>query len=905
MCAAGNNLPQRRNGETNVHKTSSFMARMNRQTLLASFCLLQVTTVLAATQPIQEIIVTGSRIARGSDFESPSPVFTVDRESIERSGYNNLQQLMEKLPENGVGAFSTRGNNQDSTANGAASISLRGLGADATLVLVNGRRVAISSFAENLTTSFVDINTIPVSAIERVEVLKDGSSAIYGSDAVAGVVNVILRDNFEGFETSASYGSADGYDETAASAIWGINGDDSNVTFIVDYFKNSTLFNNERGTLGTANQTALGGVDFRSGRGFPGTFVVTEPILRQELQVADPACPPASLRAGVDDDGRPFTACRYDFGIWAVLIPEAERTGVTVLGHQALGGDVELFGELAVQHNNSFVQGAPTPLDGGAGLIVPVNHPGNPFDNDITGDIVVAAFRTEDAGPRQFDVETDNLRGVLGLRGSVGEWSWEVAAQRARSESQQTGDRSQGWVRVDFLQEQINAGNYNPFGATRNSREVIDAITTSLVRRGQSDLQMYDAQISGDLLGLPAGTVRMAAGVEYREESVSDIPDDQFQRGLIFGTEAVSAAAARDNAAAFVEFAVPVLTSLELSIAARYDDYSDFGDTTNPKVAMRWTPMESLALRASWGTGFRAPSLAQIGLGPSQESVFFVDTFGCADSAALCGPLDRVITFTGNANLEAEESESLNLGAAWRPSDAMEITVDFWDIVQENKVDKEPFGFAYDRSCNDQASTVCVRGTPLQGDTLGPIQTINLSFNNIGEQRTSGIDLGGYFGFDVGSGRLALGLNYSHLLEFERVELNADATAFVTRILTGEYEHPVSRARFTADWGNDIWGINAAVNHVGEFEDTPDADFDGTLDFDTVTTREVEAFTTVNLQLRYTGIDNVKMLLGIDNVLDELPPFAAGDGDSDIFGYVQNLHNPLGRFISAKAVVNF
>ena len=213
-----------------------------------------LTAVLASTvghtqEALDEVVITGSRIARSADFEGPSPVLTVDRDAIENSGYTNLQQLMEKIPVNGNGAFSTRGNNQDSTANGAASISLRGFGADATLVLVNGRRVAISSFAESVTTNFVDINTIPVSAIERVEVLKDGASAVYGSDAVAGVINIVLRDNFDGFELAASYGDVtDGSAaEVSASAIWGSSGEDSNITMIADYFHNETLFNSEQG----------------------------------------------------------------------------------------------------------------------------------------------------------------------------------------------------------------------------------------------------------------------------------------------------------------------------------------------------------------------------------------------------------------------------------------------------------------------------------------------------------------------------------------------------------------------------------------------------------------------------------------------------------------------------------
>lgn len=840
-----------------------------------------------------EIFVTGSRIARGSDFENPSPVITVDRSAIENSGYNNLQQLMEKLPANGAGAFSTRGNNQDSTANGAASISLRGLGADATLVLVNGRRVAVSSFAENVTTNFVDINSIPVAAIDRIEVLKDGSSAIYGSDAVAGVVNVILRRDFEGFEASLAYGDADGYDETTVSAVWGVGGEDFNITMIADYFTNSNLFNTERPSTATANQTARGGQDFRSSRGYPGAFDVTTPT--GTTTRPDPACPPGSLADPV---------CVFDFGPFNVLIPESERTGFMLLGHQSLADGLEGFVEVGVQHNTSFAQGAPTPLDDTALLTVPADHPNNPFP-DATA-IGINRYRTVDAGARQWDIETDNLRGVVGLRGSIANWDWEIAAQRARSESQQTGDKSQGWVRTDFLQAEIDAGRYNPFGAAQNPASVIDAITTNLVRRGKSRLTMYDAQISGELFEFGADAVRMAAGLEYREESVSDIPDDQFQRGLIFGTESVSAAAARDNWSAFVEFAIPVLESLELNLAARYDDYSDFGNTTNPKVSVRWSPIDSIALRASWGTGFRAPSLAQIGLGPSQESQFFIDTYGCdAGIAQACIPLDYNLIFSGNPDLDAEESESLNLGIGWQANDRTEITLDYWQIEQENKIDEVPFGFIYNEFCGVQESEVCTRGAPLPGASLGLLQTINAGFINIGEQNTSGVDLGAYYGFDMAGGQLTLGLSYTHLLEFERVELAADGESFVARELAGEYEFPEDRALLTADWSTEAFGVFASINYVGEFEDTPDADFDGTLDYDTVTTPKVDAFTTVNLQFRYTGIENVRLLVGIDNAFDEEPPFAVGDGDTDLYGYVQSQHSPLGRLWNAKAIVRF
>ena len=851
----------------------------------------------AAEQRMDEVVVTGSRIARSGDLDSPTPLITIDREEIAKSGYQNLQQLMEKMPVNGNGAFSTRGNNQDSSANGGASVSLRGLGADATLVLVNGRRVAISSFAENITNNFVDINTIPVAAIERLEVLKDGASAVYGSDAIAGVINVVLRKDFDGFEVSAGYGdvTSGSNAETTASAIWGTSGEDSNITIVFDYFKNDTLYNRERGYLGTANQSPRGGGDNRSSRGFPGRFfvndgVITPPATTDREIRRDPACP-----AGSAVGTRPSESCLYDYGPWNLLIPASERSGLMLLGHKGFGDNFELFTEIAVQHNRSVAQGAPTPLDETAGLTIPNNHPNNPFTGSTA--IAVSRYRTVDAGARQWDIETDNLRAVVGLRGEVGDWQWETAMQRARSESLQTGDRSMGWVRTDFLQVALNNFSYNPFGGTFNPQSVIDTITTSLVRQGNSELTMFDASITGPLFDMPAGKARMAAGVEYREEDISDIPDDQFQRGLIFGTEAVAAAAARDNWSAFLEFAFPLHQTLELQVAGRYDDYSDFGTTFNPKVALRWTPMDALALRASWGTGFRAPSLAQIGLGPSRESVFFVDTFGCAINAAYCASTDYQIEFSGNPDLEAEESDNFNIGAVWRPTDAFSVSLDYWDIKQEKKIDQVPRQFIYDRNCNNQASTVCVRGTPLPGQTLGPLQLIFSSFVNISEQSASGIDLAAFYNMPLGAGSLTLGLDYSRLLEFDRIQLNSAGTAFITRALAGEYEYPEDRWALTGDWQVGDWGIFGRLTSIGEFED-----------FGTnvaARQRTIKAFTTLNLQVSYSGFANTKIALSVDNALDEFPPFAIGDGDADLYGYVSQTHSPRGRFWNMRATYAF
>ncbi|RUP83789.1 TonB-dependent receptor [Alteromonas sp. KS69] len=828
---------------------------------------------------VERIAVTGSRIKR-TDIEGPSPIQSIDATMIKGMGYENLQQLLERMPATGAGTFSTRNNSQDSTANGAASVSLRGMGPDATLVLINGRRVAISAFAESITNSFVDINAIPVSAIERIDILKDGASAIYGSDAVAGVVNVILKKDYDGLEVNVGYGGTTGpsYGETTANMLWGSQSEKSSATVILDYFNNSQLGADEMGRFGTANQSPYGGMDFRSSRGYPGYFYV------DGVKTIDPDCPADSATAS--------GSCLFDYGPYGLTIPASERVGFIGQFDYKISSDVTAFMEVAVQHNTSEAGGAATPLDEDAGLTVPGTHPDNPFGQDID----IGRYRPVDAGARRWDIETDTLRFVAGLRGQIFDYDWEASVQKGRSSSEQSGDQSQGWVRVDWLQEQIDLGNYNPFGGVTNSPEVIDAITTSLVRRGESRMTSFDAHITGEAFALGDEMVMMAAGIEYREEQVSDIPDIQFQQGLIFGTESVSANAERDQYAAYLELSIPLSDQLELQLAGRYDDYSDFGNTTNPKVALRWAPSDEVTLRASWAQGFRAPSLAQVGLGPSQKSVFFVDRYRCEATGLDCESLDYNIEFAGNPDLEAEESESWNVGAIWAPTQELGLSVDIWSITQDNKIDEQQFGLVYDTECNNQDSEICVRLDPQGSASLGVIQKIFNTYQNVSSQEAAGIDLSANYMLTLNDyGDVKFNLDWSYLTEFEKDGLD----------YTGEYGYPEHRWLFGTTWSKGAFDANLNISFVGEFEDTPDIDFDGVLDFEENTSRMVDSQVLVDIQGGYNVTDTIRLVLGVNNVLDEEPPFAIGDGDSDLYGYVGSIHNPRGRFVYTKATFRF
>ena len=737
--------------------------------------------------------------------------------------------------------------------------------------MINGRRVAASAFAEGITNSFVDINNIPVSAIERIDILKDGASAIYGSDAIAGVVNIVLRKDIEGIEVNLGLGNATGtdYGEQTASLVWGIKSEKGSASIILDYFNNDTLAASELGRWGTADQSPYGGNDYRSSRGFPGYFIV------DGVQTVDPACPPDRNING--------EVCVFDYGPYNLTIPQSERVGAIGQFDYDFNDDLSAFLEFSVQHNTSEAGGAPTPLDEKAGLTVPGTHPDNPWGQDID----IGRYRTVDAGARRWDIESDSLRLVVGLRGMTDDWDWEVSAQKGRSKSTQTGDRTQGWVRTDYLQAEIDAGNYNPFGGTYNSQDVIDRITTSLVRQGVSNLTSFDANISGQAFTLAGRDIMMAAGAEYREEDVSDVPDEQFRRGLIFGTEAVSAQAERDQYAVYVEFSIPLTDNFELQLAGRYDHYSDFGSTTNPKVAFQWGMTEDLTARASWSTGFRAPSLAQIGLGPSEESSFFIDKYRCEADNLDCGATDYNTVFSGNPDLEAEESETWNVGMIWAPSQHFDLGFDIFSIVQDNKIDKLELSNIYDDHCNDQDSSVCERLAPPLGQNLGPIDVIHSSFVNLGSQEVQGMDVSAHYKLELESyGDIKFGLEWSYMHNFEK-EIDGESVDY-----TGGYEYPENRWLATTNWMRDDFAANVNLSYIGEFDD-----FDKT--------RSVESQLLVDMSGSYRFSEMFKLSVGVNNVFDEEPPFAIGDGDADLYGYAMAVHNPLGRYIYTKLTMKF
>ncbi|MEX2961206.1 TonB-dependent receptor plug domain-containing protein [Microbulbifer sp. TYP-18] len=848
-----------------------------------------------ATQDERElelVEVTGSHIKR-AQMDGPSPVASLNAEDIAATGVTDLIGLFTKLPVSGQGTFSTQANSSDDTANGGASVSLRGLGADSTLILVNGRRVSVSPFAKNIDTAFVDINNIPLAAIERVDILKDGASATYGSDAIAGVINIILRDDFDGVEISGKVGgTADGGGgESNVSMVLGNVTDNSSHTLILDYFNRDEILYADRDYSRSANQAALRpndpfATDFRSSSGIPGTIALaSDPTDRLPDTFGNDVC-------AAEDIDAANNLCRYDYAPFMSMVPSTERVSFNYLGRFVLGGTVEAFAELNGQNSKTTVKGAGSPSFNE--LFMAGDNPNHPFADMPThpffGQDLTMRRRTTDIGNRRKEAESDYFRSVVGLEGELGDWAWEAAYSYIKSDAVERG--VDGFPNSRRIQEAIDSGLWNPFEPSSNSAEALAYIETTTTRVGKSTNRSYDAQISGPVMAMPSGDLMLALGAEYRQESISDNPDDQFLRGDVFGTEATQANGSRNNTALFAELAIPLLDTLEMQLAARHEDYSDFGTTTDPKVSFLWSPMDSLALRGSWGTAFRAPSLSQLGLGRTDESPTLVDSLRCAAVGNVnkaCEPQEYTVVFAGNPDLGPEESENFNLGAIVNIGEQLTVTLDYYNYEIENIIDSDT-QFVFSNFGSDP--TVVDRLPSSDPNDPGEVVTIFDSFRNIGDLSTDGLDLDLRYNLDTSYGSFGFSYVLNYMLSYEDRRPDADGGTRVDRE-AGDYELPEMRWTAAVDWNRDNVSARVAVNFIDSFAQDASVQQPGMSDIDSMTTVD----TTVN----YFGFEDITITLGATNLFDEEPPVDY----ADFMGFATTVHSGQGRFAYLSSTYRF
>jgi iron complex outermembrane receptor protein len=852
-------------------------------------------------QSKERIEVTGSNIKR-VDQEGPNPVAVIRREDLQRAAGQNLTEVLGNLSA-AVGGFSEGSNAGNTFAPGTAGVSLRGLGPNATLVLINGRRVANYGFAQMTGTAvaFVDLNAIPVSAIERIDILKAGASAIYGSDAIAGVINIILRKDFQGIEATAGYGtsSESDADETRGTLTLGY-GDLAkqrfNVMATMDWYKRDPLFGPDRDISRTADYRRFyGGIDFRSPSGSPGTWN-TAGRGGFTTNTVFPGCPAESIDQALNALG----TCAFNFMPAVMTVAETERKTFFTRGVFEFSPNLSVFAELGVNQNDSFRQLAPSP----DAFTLPVGHNSNPYPFAVP-----ISYRFLDVGARIDTIDSRTTRGVIGVKGTFKDWDWELAAVDGHNEITQTGSN---YISVPVRATLVTNNIYSFVNPSANDPAIAAGLRISPVRTGDSKIRSYDGKLSGAIMELPAGPLSLAAGAEYRRESVADTPDPLGAAGLIVGSGGTFAEGSRTMRGIFGELSIPITRDVEAQVAIRHENYSDYGTSTVPKYAVSYRMTPTVLLRAGYDEGFRAPSLSQLYQGQTISFNAIVDpvrcngyraAFGASDprTSSACAALQTRTTSGGNPDLTAEESKSSNFGLIWDVTPRFSAAFDLYRISHTGRIATPNLNFLVANENlfpggvvrDPQTSVDVLAGTPgpIVGTASDTRSGLNVFYFNAQSQSTRGIDAEFRYRAPLGSwGDLQLTSVNSYIEYFRR----SQAPGQVPAELAGNDGLPRYRGTHSAVWNKAAWEASLAIIVVGGYRQP--------LQPITGVDLSVPSWTTADVQLSWSGIKYLKFIGGIRNVADKEPPFYNNQSSG---GYDSSLHNLYGRFYYGRVTVTF
>ena len=844
------------------------LACVRRWGAFAAASTLFASTGLAQPGAIEEVVVTaktGSRIDREGD--SPSPLSTYDAEDLLDAGLNDIRDLVGVLAIN-AGSENNSDNLTQNFTVGTANINLRGLGVASTLVLLNGRRQVLSAVQTDDGSSFVDLAAlVPMLAIERVEILKDGAAAIYGSEAVAGVANFITRSGFEGVEVQAEYRGrvSDGsqHDLGLDGVIGGRFGESGQFLAAASYLDRSSLVLIEVDWLRPAT----------SGFGNPGSFNV--PSLGRT--VADPECERYDgLLQELTGGG---TICRFDYGPQVTAVPSEERSQAWGRVDWAVGESVDLWAEFGYARNDISRDVSPsfpvlnTPL-------VPANSPGNPFGEDVL-------FQGRPYGfghpPEMNYYQHDTSRLALGMDGRLAEHiDWNVALVRAVNDAilnprdviaanfqaALLGFGGAGCDTTPTATAPAVAGEggclfFNPFGSNFparpgeglfNAPELRDFIIGDYFGDGESALTTVEGNVTGFLPGYRAG---FALGVQYRDQSLTFAYDTiTRQDGFAFLIGNANFDADDDVVAAYAELWLPLSPRLEATGALRYEDYGEgVGDTLDPKLTVLFRATDALALRASFSTSFRAPSPLQT-RGVQTNFTNIVDHDGSRTFAGR-----RTL---GDPELKPETSRAYNLGASWRSANRA-FNADLWrydfeDVLRKENaqaiVDADPFDMRVDRT------------------SAGTISIVNVAFINADRVETTGLDLSARANFASRGGVLSAWGEATWLFAYDVINAGVaiDGLGKLNRANVGAPNQQL-RTAAGVGWTGESIRLNAMVRHVGAYQDDRGGDID--------------SFTTLDANVRFSlgallgGGSETSITLGTANLFDADPPYVDIAGSYD------------------------
>ena len=859
-------------------------------------------------QKVEKIEVTGTNIKR-VDSETVAPVEIITREQIERSGQPTIADVLRNIPANSGGSFSESFTN--SFAPGASGISLRGLGQKTTLVLLNGRRVAGYGFAQNLQDTFVDLNSIPSAAVERVEVLKDGASAVYGSDAIAGVVNVILRKDYKGALVSGGAGQFEGKNDYRFNVTGGMGDlakDRYNVFGTFDYYKRDLLMLSETEFGHTRDMRGYeGGRNFQSltGGGTWRQLSPTNALTPNHRAITD--CrgtvidgPTAVARGliGAPAGNTAFnipgnTFCSQDFNNEFTALPETERMNFLGRATREFSATATGYAEVSLSRIETYQKFQDPFFAGTTGLtqtaagLRPFTYninfapgvAGNPFPSNARYVGVLG-----DLGTRDTDITSDTVRTLAGLNYTVGRWDLDSAMGYSRNEveSQFLNRLSLSGTSAAFgvptsPQPPVplsTASTYNLDRFTTNSAAVRDSIRADFPRKSTSELGFIDTKGSTEIGKLAGGGIGLAIGGEFRKERLKDVPDERAASGDILGQGITATDAKRDNSAVYGEMSLPFTQMVEAQVALRYDHYSDYGSSTTPKVGIKVRPTSALLLRANWGQGFRAPTLPEIS--PS------VATFFTSVIDPLTGQSTQISgVFAGNPGLEAEESSSATVGFVWEPTKDFLLGVNYYNIKWKNIVAAPSF------------QSIVNAGGPrvIRDPQTNAIVTVLNNYVNLSETRTDGVDLEARYSASTSVGKFTARANFSYIDSFKEEGVETAGTNGGTNTM------PRTRGTMGLDWDYAAWSATAQVNYIhGYYQQLLPASYFTAQDpnFQNGTYGErIPHYRTLDLFARYQVNKNWNVNASIINAENVKPPYDPGFSGTSLYDF--SMYSVLGR----------
>ncbi|GHA59955.1 TonB-dependent receptor [Photobacterium aphoticum] len=827
--------------------------------------------------------VTGSRLTRAS-MEGSTPVAVIGRAEIERAGDVSIADVLRKTSYNSFGSYSeSSGSNWQSQA----TVSLRGLGASRTLVLVNGKRLPGSA---TMGGGAANINVIPAAIVERVEVMADGGSAVYGSDAVAGVVNIILKDEFDGLNVTVGGGipSREGGDEQNISFVAGTSGDKGNIYFSFEHDSKDEIYLRDRDYLRSSNLDSDNYFDM-SGVSIYGRNVYHNGELKPIAGSFDPATGKCNGDGFVGVTNYPGLGdmCGYDYTAEAAESASLERNTIFINGNLFLTDTTTFNSQILLSRNESFGRFAPA---AGFFSVDPTTTGGADFfaDNGLDPAAGPAAvyYRFTNVGTRDTTVTDFQADMKLALDGSFdtdsfGEMIWETGYHLNFSNSQERGT---GYVLRPSVEALVNAGEFENGEFSADATADLAATTS---RESQMQMHQFNAGLQFDVAEVGDITIPLYVGAEYTTYDYYDQYDAQSEAGNIIGSAGNSAAGDRTTYALFAESLIAFTDELEMNLAARYDHYSDFGSSVSPKVSFRYQPLDNLMFRAGAGLGFRAPSLSNLYGADSESNDYAKDYVYCEAnniSDADCPEKQYSTTRTSNEDLDAEKSRSFNFGLSYSPLEDLDLTLDYYNIQIEDTIVMNTL-----QSMIDQERNTGTTNPNVVRDANGNIVSATVPLSNIGTLNTSGIDFKLNYLYDLDWGTLRYDFNGSYVLEYESPEfVNGPTNDQIGRNGLPQYRFQTGVGLNAFD-DHDVY---LSADHIADQAQDVDKDYNQT--------GHISSQTLWNIAYNYQAPWDARFTAGVRNMFDEDPSF-----ESDGVTYNSDLYSIQGRVFFLKYSQDF